>query len=130
LPVLSREKLSMRPDPLRATCLGVAACVAVAIFAFSDQSPPANAGGTKGLAGGAQRAGAMPVIGGYDVVEYFSLAPNDTGVKGVPEYAHHLTSPDADGTARFTYEFWFSSLANKNKFAADPWKYAPKYGGW
>ena len=27
------------------------------------------------------------------------------------------------------YEFWFSTAANRARFAADPWKFAPKYGG-
>ena len=70
-----------------------------------------------------------PVIAGWDVVEYFSLNSSALGVQGSPEWAYNFTSPDADGSPRFTYEFWFTSEANKEKFIADPWKYAPKYGG-
>jgi hypothetical protein len=74
--------------------------------------------------------GVKPVIGGYDVVQYFSLKPGQFGVLGSPEITQNLTSPDLDGSPRFTYEFWFSTAENRDKFAADPWKYAPKYGGW
>lgn len=70
-----------------------------------------------------------PVIGGFDVVEYFSLQPGDMGVLGNPEFSHNLTSSDKDGSPRFTYEFWFKNAVNRNKFAVDPWKYAPKNGG-
>jgi hypothetical protein len=71
-----------------------------------------------------------PVIGGFDVVEYFSLAPTAKGVMGSPEFAYNFTSPDADGSPRFTHEFWFKNEDNRGKFAADPWKYAPKNGGY
>ena len=27
------------------------------------------------------------------------------------------------------YEFWFQNEANRGRFALDPWRYAPKYGG-
>ena len=70
-----------------------------------------------------------PVIGGFDVVQYFSLQPGDFGVLGSPEFAHNLTSPDKDGSPRFTYEFWFKNTENRDKFAVNPWKYAPKNGG-
>ena len=75
-------------------------------------------------------ASAKPVLGGYDVVEYFSLKPTDQGVVGSSEFTHNFTSPDKDGSLRFTYEFWFSTAQNRDKFAADPWKYAPKNGGY
>jgi hypothetical protein len=69
-----------------------------------------------------------PVIGGFDVVQYFSLQPGDMGVMGKPEFKHNLTSDD-HGSPRFSYEFWFANEANRLKFALDPWKYAPKNGG-
>ena len=95
---------------------------------------------------------ADPVISGYDVVAYFGLNATDDGVQGLASFAHNFTSPDKDGSPRFTYEFWFANAANRDKFAADPWKYmqrdsnsrphesagslfasrcryAPKYGG-
>jgi hypothetical protein len=61
-------------------------------------------------------------------VQYFSLQPGDMGVLGSPAFAHNLTSPD-NGSPRFQYEFWFKNQANKDKFAVNPWKYAPKNGG-
>ena len=70
-----------------------------------------------------------PVIGGYDVVQYFSLQATDAGVLGSPAFAYNFTSPDSDGTPRFKHEFWFVSGDNRDKFASDPWKYAPKNGG-
>ena len=73
--------------------------------------------------------GVKPVIGGFDVVQFFSLHPTEPGVMGSPEFTHNLTSPDADGSPRFTYQFWFSTAGNRDAFAADPWKYAPKNGG-
>ena len=75
-------------------------------------------------------SGQKPVIGGYDVVAYFSLQPGEAGVLGSPEFAYNFTSPDVDGSPRFAHQFWFSSAANRDKFAADPWKYAPKNGGY
>lgn len=74
-------------------------------------------------------ASAKPVIDGYDVVAYFGLMQPELGVKGSPEYNHTLTSPDKDGSPRFNHTFWFSSAANRDTFAADPWKYAPRFGG-
>jgi hypothetical protein len=71
-----------------------------------------------------------PVLGGFDVVQYFSLQPTDMGVLGSPTWAYNFTSPDKDGSPRFTYEFWFVNEGNRDKFAADPWKYAPKNGGY
>ena len=70
-----------------------------------------------------------PVIGGFDVVEFFSLQPGAKGVLGRPDFAHNLTSQDKDGSPRFTYEFWFKNRENRDKFALDPWQYAPKNGG-
>ena len=74
-------------------------------------------------------ASTKPVIGGYDVVQYFSLKSTDMGVLGSPQFAHNFTSPDIDGTPRFAHTFWFVNGENRDKFASDPWKYAPKNGG-
>ena len=78
----------------------------------------------------AANAAMKPVIAGFDVVEFWNLAPTDMGVKGSPDFAANLTSPDADGSPRFVHEFWFQNAANQEKFQADPWKYAPKFGGY
>jgi hypothetical protein len=81
-----------------------------------------------GLVSGAA-AGLKPVVGGWDVVEYFSLPVTAMGVRGSQAFAANFTSPDKDGSPRFAHEFWFKDAANKAKFEGDPWKYAPKYGG-
>ena len=74
-----------------------------------------------------------PVLGGYDVVAYFSLAKDADGVMGSRAFAMNFSTVDRSGGAApaplGAYEFWFASAANKAKFAADPWAYAPKYGG-
>ena len=79
-------------------------------------------------------AAGMPVLGGYDMVAYFSLpntAPSSHGVLGSQAHSVNISTVDVAGTAKSlgSYEFWFSSAANAAKFAADPWKFAPKYGG-
>lgn len=56
-------------------------------------------------------------IRGYDPVAYFT---EDDAVKGSPEHS-------------FTYQgatWQFSSAENREKFAAEPEKYAPAYGGY
>jgi YHS domain-containing protein len=62
---------------------------------------------------------------GYDVVSYFSLAQAPVG-QSQPE--------PAKGNAAITAEyngatFAFSSAANRDRFLADPAKYAPQYDG-
>ena len=56
-------------------------------------------------------------------------APHIAHCAGSAVFAHNFTSPDKDGSPRFVHEFWFASAANRDKFAADPWKFAPKFGG-
>ena len=74
-----------------------------------------------------------PVLYGYDVVEYFSLAADAAGVVGSEEYQHNLTAYDASTAAtkmtNTTFTFFFSSKQNQEAFAADPYKYAPQWGG-
>ena len=45
-----------------------------------------------------------------------------------PPRRSNLTSQD-NGKDRFVSEFWFSSEENKATFVADPWTYAPRWGG-
>eukprot|EP01062_Namystynia_karyoxenos_P069256 TRINITY_DN64782_c0_g1_i1.p1 TRINITY_DN64782_c0_g1~~TRINITY_DN64782_c0_g1_i1.p1 ORF type:complete len:230 (+),score=52.20 TRINITY_DN64782_c0_g1_i1:79-690(+) len=59
------------------------------------------------------------VMGGADVVAYFSLLPGAPGVKGSSEHA-----ADFEG-----YTFWFVSAANRATFLSDPNKYVPAWGG-
>jgi len=71
-----------------------------------------------------------PVLGGYDVVAYFGLAPDSKGVMGSLAHSHNLSTSDlTTGESTGTYQFWFSNESNRAKFAADPWRFAPKYGG-
>lgn len=63
--------------------------------------------------------------GGYDVVAYFDLEQSPVGTKQ-PE-----AIPGKTGiTAEYNGATWaFSSEANRDKFLADPEKYAPAYDG-
>lgn len=66
--------------------------------------------------------GASQVLLGYDVVAYWFLPPYDEGgdgVRGSPSHKVHWRG----------YEWWFSSNENKELFIADPWAYAPAWGG-
>jgi hypothetical protein len=55
-------------------------------------------------------------IGGYDPVAYFT---EGRPVKGAPS----LAAQHQEAT------FWFASAANRDRFLADPRRYAPQYGG-
>ena len=69
------------------------------------------------------------VMAGYDVVHYFLNQDSECDAKkGLPRYSYNLDSTDYWGDSR-TYQFWFSSQSNLDIFSSDPWKYAPKYGG-
>ena len=69
------------------------------------------------------------VLNGYDVVFYHNTSRSQCETKtGLPRYYYNLDSNDSDGDPRL-YQFWFSSKHNRDLFANDPWKYAPKYGG-
>jgi len=54
---------------------------------------------------------------GYDVVAYFT---EDRAVEGSPEYAHQWRGAT----------WWFTSGEHRERFAGDPERYAPAYGGW
>lgn len=60
------------------------------------------------------------VWSGYDVVAYFSLAEWSDGVMGLDKYSAQLNGQT----------FLFSNADNQAKFKADPWKYAPRLGGY
>ena len=79
---------------------------------------------------GVARASSEPVLGGYDVVAYFGLAEGTPGVKGSAQFTHDLEQLDhTDNSTLGTYTFWFSSDANRAKFADSPYDYAPLFGG-
>merc|ERR1711981_71689 len=67
----------------------------------------------------------LPVLGGIDVVDFENLKESSWTAAG---------DPPTKGDSQFTgtlngYTFHFKSAANQAKFAADPWKYAPAWGG-
>lgn len=80
--------------------------------------------------GTAAVAGYKPVLQGYDMVAYF-----DEGSAAVGDPSHNYThttydySSNPSGDVIGDYHFHFASEENAAKFKADPWKYAPKYGG-
>lgn len=61
-----------------------------------------------------------PVMGGYDLVEYHNLEPQQDGVPGSIEFSHKH---------RNGYTYYFKNFANRQAFISDPDKYLPKYGG-
>jgi hypothetical protein len=76
----------------------------------------------------------VPAINGNDVVAYFDLMVGEKDVSGSPLYRHTLPSasllpPSLQPIHPDDYEFWFSTAANAAKFATDPWKYIPQFGG-
>ena len=74
-----------------------------------------------------------PVAYGYDVVEYFSLKPSGTGVRGSPDFRADVLATDKSTALNkmldTNYTFWFKDEANRDTFVANPRKYAPRWGG-
>ena len=64
-------------------------------------------------------AAAGPVLSGYDVVAYFSLADGADAVAG--SAAHNASYGG--------YTFYFSTAANRATFLTEPSAYAPQFGG-
>lgn len=56
-------------------------------------------------------------IDGHDAVAYFTA---EAVVEGSPAHRHQWRGA----------EWWFASSANRDRFADDPERYAPAYGGW
>src|SRR5258706_6716442 len=56
-------------------------------------------------------------IKGYDPVSYFTAGKAVKGSKAMAVYSQGAT-------------YYFSSVANKELFKANPAKYLPEYGGW
>jgi len=69
-----------------------------------------------------------PALLGVDVVAYRYLDEGADPVFGTSDYTHTVESRDKT-EAVFSTTFWFSSEANRDLFASDPAKYAPRYGG-
>ena len=80
-----------------------------------------------------QDSGVRPVMLGFDVVEYFSLDASAEGVKGSSQYSSILHTDvsykEAKEPINASYTFYFKNAANKALFDDNPWKYAPRWGG-
>ena len=63
-----------------------------------------------------------PVLGGVDMVEFQAKPLDDT--KDVPVFGSNATTSTLNG-----FTFHFKNDANKAAFDADPWRYAPVFGG-
>jgi hypothetical protein len=94
----------------------LACCVLALLLTFSAQEalaripPPAPAPQVVVDAQGV-------AIGGHDAVAYFT---EERAVLGSPDFEH-----------RWNGAVWrFASAAARDRFAADPESYAPRYGGW
>ena len=51
---------------------------------------------------------------------------------GSADFSYNLTTIDSSSGSAVeydTFEFYFKDSANRDAFAAEPWNYAPKYGG-
>lgn len=86
----------------------LAACAAPSIGAFPPQQD-------------CTEKSAGPVLGGVDFVDLM-LYKNEG--QDAPELGSSQFNASLNG-----YTFWFKSAANQGAFAADPWKFAPAYGG-
>ncbi|MEM7424209.1 MAG: YHS domain-containing (seleno)protein [Pseudomonadota bacterium] len=56
-------------------------------------------------------------------------------LKGYDAVAYHLERRPVKGSENYAYEWndatwWFSSAANRDRFIADPERWAPQYGGY
>jgi YHS domain-containing protein len=63
------------------------------------------------------------------------FATSDGAIRGYDPVAYHTQSRAVRGSAKFTYAWsgatWrFASKANRDRFAADPARWAPRYGGY
>jgi len=65
----------------------------------------------------------LPVLGGVDFVDLASKSPGELPVLGSPKFATTFS------TNYGKWPFYFISKKNKKQFEADPWKYAPAWGG-
>ena len=60
---------------------------------------------------------------------------NGRALKGYDAVAYHLERRPVKGSEDFAFEWkdavwWFSSAENRDKFMADPERWAPQYGGY
>lgn len=75
------------------------------------------------------RTGNEPALLGVDVVAYRFLSEGADPIFGSEDFTYTLETPDIDSANLFETTFWFSSAANRDLFASNPSKYAPRFGG-
>ena len=63
----------------------------------------------------------VPALSGVDVIGYRSSS--NPPVFGSPEFQYTLQ------TGEYSTQFWFASRQNRDLFASDPGRYAPRFGG-
>ena len=72
----------------------------------------------------------QPVLYGYDMVAYFT---ESKPVMGDPEISYVFETEDCglneECVPRFNSTFYFSTKENRDAFVMNPWKYAPRWGG-
>lgn len=73
-----------------------------------------------------------PALGGYDMVAYHKLG---SATMGSSEHTYTFVTEDCNTgngvtcVPRFHTDFHFVSKENLEAFKKDPWRYAPRYGG-
>jgi len=65
----------------------------------------------------------LPVLGGIDLVNLYYARPGTLPIIGSDEFTAILPTSMAE------YLFYFHTADNRDEFEADPWKFAPAYGG-
>jgi YHS domain-containing protein len=91
------------------------------LVALASSALPSLAQPSPGPSGSCTDASFGPVLAGVDFVD---LKENKKELVDAPDFGSSALSAELNG-----YTFWFKSGANRDKFAADPWAYAPAYGG-
>jgi len=90
------------------------------LLAFSSSALPGLAFPPPGPSGSCTDK-KYPVLAGVDFVD---LRENKKESVDKPEFGTSDVTATLNG-----YTFWFKSTANRDKFASDPWTYAPAFGG-
>ena len=78
---------------------------------------------------------ATPVLAGGPSQPEIYKDVQGRALKGYDAVAYHLERRPVKGSLDFAYEWkgaewWFSSAENRDKFIADPERWAPQYGGY
>ena len=112
------------------TCFSTA--VFGACFAFGIQISPAMGQPVTQSAQECLKTGCPP---GERAVHKINQTPDGIAIPGYDPVAYHTESRAVKGSSNFEYVWegarWqFASAANRDRFAADPVRYAPQYGGY